>query len=63
MNISGKPPNEYGKSGNDTKPKSRRQRITSTLQKGKQLCRVTMVWNDNPDFKETYDGYDDATEE
>jgi len=27
------------------------------------LCRVTMAWNDNPEFKETYDGYDDATEE
>ena len=25
--------------------------------------RVTMAWNDNPEFKEMYDGYDDATEE
>ena len=26
-------------------------------------CRVTMAWNNNPEFKETYDGYDDTTEE
>ena len=27
------------------------------------LCRVTMAWNDNPEFKETYDENENDTEE
>ena len=41
----------------------RHETMSKPSQFTQTLCRVTMAWNDNPEFKETYDGYDGDIEE